>query len=114
VHPAAEVEASLVPVVPNLPRRNPEELGEVGLTLVQLALKRKNRNPEQVTKMPPSPAPVLWNNRRKSPVRVAEAEVNNSAGCTNIKCQQLPFMAENVWVCSSTQRFSLITVSDCV
>jgi len=114
VQRVAEVEASPVPVVPNLPRRNPEKRGEVGLTPVQLAPKRKNRNPEQVTKMPPSPAQALWNNRRKNPVRVAEAEASHSAGCTNIECRQVPFMPEDGWVCSLTQRFNLIAVSDCL
>lgn len=114
VQRVAEVEANPVPVVPSLPRRNPEKRGEVGLTLVQLAPKRKDRNPEQLTKMPLSPAQVLWNNRRKSPARVAEAEASNSAGCTNIECRPLPFMAEDARVCSLTRPFSLIIVSDCV
>jgi len=110
----AEVEANPVPVVPNLPRRNPEKRGEVGLTLVQLAPKRRNKNPEQLTKMPLSPAQVLWNNRRKNPAKVAEAEASNSAGCTNIECQRLSFMAEDAWVCSLARRFNSIAVSDCL
>ena len=114
VQRVAEVEANPVPVVPNLPRRNPEKRGEVGHTLVQLAPKRRNKNPEQLTKMPLSPAQVLWNNRRKNPAKVAEAEANNSAGCTDSECRQMPFMTQDVGVCSLTRQFNSIAVSDCL